>query len=159
MRIDLLRYSSGKESTLGLFYIDCKFQAFTLEDEYRTVKKYGETRIPEGEYKVSLRSEGGFHNRYKAKFPDIHNGMLCIYNSDDWKLINGDIQFQYILIHIGNSDDDTAGCVLVGDVAHQNITTDGFISKSVKAYKRIYKIISDALLKGEEVTIHIKDNI
>ena len=36
--------------------------------------------------------------------------------------------FEYILIHCGNTDEHTAGCLLVGDSQENNqITKDGFI--------------------------------
>ena len=65
--------------------------------------------------------------------------------------------FEYVLIHIGNDDDDTAGCILVG---MSNSADDaGFIGGSVLAYKKIYPIISDAILSGEEVYINIYDSV
>ena len=36
-----------------------KFLAYTLEDEYREEKVYGETRIPNGTYELGLRKVGG----------------------------------------------------------------------------------------------------
>lgn len=160
MEIELLRYSSQKEDTLGLLFVNCEFVSYTIEDEYRTKKVYGETRIPYGEYDVVLRSEGGFHNRYLAKFgDDFHKGMLCVTNAPDYKLINAGLEFQYILIHIGNRDEDTAGCILVGNTAEENITDDGSVGSSTLAYKRIYPSIRDAILKGEKVTIKVVDNI
>jgi hypothetical protein len=35
-------------------------------DEHRTVKVMYETRNPAGEYKVQLRTVGGFHNEYTS---------------------------------------------------------------------------------------------
>ena len=66
--------------------------------------------------------------------------------------------FEYILIHCGNTDEHTAGCLLVGDSQENNqITEDGFIGKSTQAYKRIYPMIAKAIRKKEEVTIEYKD--
>jgi hypothetical protein len=66
--------------------------------------------------------------------------------------------FKWILIHTGNTDEHTAGCLLVGDSQeNNNIIKDGFIGKSVNAYKRIYPNISRALQEGEEVTIEYVD--
>ena len=49
--------------------------------------------------------------------------------------------FQYVYIHIGNDDDDTAGCLLVG---MGNSADDvGFINGSKQAYMKIYPIIRD----------------
>lgn len=160
MEIELLRYSSQKEDTLGLLFVNCEFVSYTIEDEFRTKKIYGETRIPDGEYDVVLKSEGGFHNRYLAKFGEnFHKGMLCITNAPDYKLKNAGLEFQHILIHIGNRDEDTAGCILVGNTAEENITDDGNVGSSTLAYKRIYPPIRDAILKGEKVTIKVVDNI
>ena len=64
MELEVLRFSSLKDSTNGLLFDVTKdrvFLCYTLEDEFRSTKKYGETRIPDGEYKIELRTEGGFH--------------------------------------------------------------------------------------------------
>tara|TARA_B100000768_G_scaffold22593_1_gene20142 strand:- start:296 stop:733 length:438 start_codon:yes stop_codon:yes gene_type:complete len=143
MNILIDRYNSENDHTDGLLFIDCEFICYTLEDEYRTKKVYGETRIPDGVYRVSLRTVGGFHNRYSSKYP-FHKGMLQIED------VPG---FEYILIHTGNTDDDTAGCLLVGSTADKD---KGFIGGSVKAYKELYPIVLSALERKEEVIITYK---
>ena len=148
MKLHLLRYSQNDESTLGLLYLNGKFICYTLEDQYQENKVYAETRIPVGEYKITLRTVGGFHERYKVKFKDIHKGTLWIRD------IPG---FEYVLIHCGNTDNDTAGCILVGDSSLQNVSNRGYIGDSVKAYRRIYPAIAQALTQGEHVTIEISD--
>ncbi len=150
MHVEVQRYASGKRDTLGLFKIDCQFYAYTLEDEYRNVKEYGETRIPAGTYEIKLRTVGGFHERYKAKFPEMHKGMLELQNVPE---------FQYILIHIGNDEDDTAGCILVGNTANNNLIEGkkGFIGDSTSAYREVYPIIANKLAEGKKVLITIKD--
>ena len=66
--------------------------------------------------------------------------------------------FEYILIHCGNTDEHTAGCLLVGDSQENNsLVKDGFIGKSSQAYKRIYPKIAKALQAGEEVKIEYID--
>jgi len=66
--------------------------------------------------------------------------------------------FEYILIHTGNTDEHTSGCLIVGDVQENNqIFRDGFVGKSVNAYKRIYPAIAKAIANGEEVTIKYTD--
>jgi hypothetical protein len=113
------------------------------------LKVKGETRIPAGVYNIELRKEGGFHERYTKKYSNIHIGMLHIVN------VPG---FEYILIHTGNTDEHTAGCLIVGDSQENNtIIKDGFVGKSVNAYKRIYPRIAKAIEKGEEVTIEYID--
>jgi hypothetical protein len=153
MQLEVLRFSSEADSTSGLLFDitdgNRKFLAYTLEDEYREEKEMHETRVPAGTYKITLRTEGGFHQRYEAKYGDMHKGMLWVRD------IPG---FEYILIHTGNTDEHTSGCLLVGDTQTNNQTQkDGFIGSSVQAYKRIYPPIAEALETGGNVTITYTD--
>ena len=148
MWLKVVRFSENENSTLGLFYIDDQFMCYTLEDEFREKKVHGKTRIPGGTYEVKLRTEGGFHNRYTQRFPDIHKGMLHITNVPD---------FEWILIHVGNTDEDTAGCLLVGNTLDNNQVNRGFLGQSVPAYTKIYPIISKALLENKKVSITYYD--
>ena len=152
MRLELYRYSSEKDSTLGLiFLVDDEtnkkdFLCFTLEDEKRKVKVYGETRIPEGTYQIKYRKEGGYHNKYSKRFPNIHRGMLHITDVPN---------FEYILIHCGNDTSHTHGCILVGDVISQNTDKEPFLGQSSNCYKRIYPIIADILESQKHLSIKI----
>ena len=153
MRLQVLRFSSQADCTHGLLFeltdIGKRFLCYTLEDEHRAFKVKGETRIPSGTYNIQLRKEGGFHSRYNKKYPSIHRGMLHVVDVPS---------FEYILIHTGNTDEHTAGCLIVGDSQENNlILRDGFVGKSVNAYKRIYPGIVKALEKEEEVTIEYID--
>ena len=80
MELEVIRFSSQKDSTLGLLFnvTDEKreFLCYTLEDEYREEKVMHETRIPAGTYEITLRTVGGFHNKYSERFPKIHKGTL-----------------------------------------------------------------------------------
>lgn len=148
MDLEVLRIQSANDHTLGIFFDRTegrRFLAFTLEDEARTLKVAGETRIPAGRYRITLRKEGGFHNRYSRKFPEMHQGMLWVRNVPN---------FTYVLIHIGNDDDDTAGCLLVGSSADKDA---GFVGRSTQAYKEVYPRIRDALLADEPVWITYVD--
>ena len=161
MELEVIRFSSGTDITNGMLFetiqqgneIDGiwkqkKFLAYTLEDEQRDDKVFGETRIPNGTYELGLRKVGGYHAKYSKRFDDIHIGMLHVLDVPN---------FEYILIHCGNTDEHTAGCLLVGDSQENNqITTNGFIGKSTQAYKRIYPRIASALERGEKVTITYK---
>ena len=153
MKLIVLRFSSQRDSTSGLLFLEDElgwnFLCYTLEDERRALKVRGETRVPQGTYKIKLRTEGGFNERYKKRFRSLHKGMLHVIN------VPG---FEYILIHTGNTDEHTAGCLLVGDTQENNvIIKDGFVGKSVNAYKRIYPNISRAIYEGKEVTIEYID--
>ena len=72
--------------------------------------------------------------------------------------VTGVPNFEWILIHCGNTDEHTAGCLLVGDSQENNvIIKNGFIGKSSNAYKRIYPDIAEAIENGEEVLIQYID--
>ena len=155
MKLEVIRFSSEADSTSGLLFDitkERKFLAYTLEDEYRdseNAKVMAETRIPAGTYKVILRTVGRIHGNYTKRFADIHKGTLHVINVPN---------FKYILIHCGNTDEHTAGCLLVGDTQTNNqIKKDGFIGSSTNAYKRVYPPIAEALECGEEVTITYVD--
>jgi len=154
MKLKVIRINSGDDSTSGVLFDitdpdNKKFLAYTIEDEKRKEKVMHETRVPAGEYPVVLRKEGGYHNKYSKRFSDFHIGMLHIIDIPN---------FEYILIHCGNTDEDTSGCLLVGDSQENNqIKTDGFIGASTQAYRRIYPKIAQALKDGEEVTIKYVD--
>jgi len=147
MEILVDRFVYDEDSTISRVFIDGKYVCFGLEDEYREEKIVGETRIPAGTYNVTLRKEGGHHNKYKRRFPDIHRGMLHILDVPN---------FKWILIHCGNTDEDTAGCLLVGS---QAITDPGDmkIISSAAAYKRFYPMVVDAAGNGT-LTITYEDN-
>jgi len=152
MKLEILRISSDVDSSSGLVFDitdERKFLCYSLEDEYRNDKVMHETRVPAGTYQIQLRKVGGFNARYAKKYGDFHKGMLHVQD------VPG---FEYILIHTGNTDEHTSGCLIVGDSQENNqLLKNGFIGKSVQAYKRIYTPIATALENGEEVTITYVD--
>ena len=62
--------------------------------------------------------------------------------------------FTDILIHCGNTDDDTAGCILVGRNYNDNNMT---IQSSAVAYEQLYKKIYLEIISGREVILTIND--
>ena len=152
MKLEVIRFNKGKDSTNGILFDvtnERKFLCYTLEDESRTEKVAGETCIPEGEYRLGFRTVGGFDAKYAHRFADIHMVMLEVLDVPN---------FKYILIHCGNTDEDTAGCLLLGDTQeNNNIKKNGFIGKSTHAYYRVYQEIAEAVEKEEEVTITYRD--
>lgn len=154
MKITVKRFADNGDTTLGILYVDGIFECFTVEDEERKVKKNGETRVPNGEYHIKIRKEGGFHSKYLKKYGSMHKGMLCITNTENWKLVKDGMEFQYILIHTGNTDEHTNGCLLVNDSVSGKTFTGG---SSVDAYKEFYPKIVKAIESGEAVTIEYID--
>lgn len=97
--------------TIGKMYVEGEYFCDTLEDKNRDLNKngvfdgdekkvYGETCIPFGQYKVKMHFSPKFSPRYNGrKVPWIQNVP----------------HFEGILIHSGNTDKDTLGCILVGE--------------------------------------------
>lgn len=131
MRIELKRFFSGKNDTMGMLLIDWMFVCFTLEDEKREVKVPGETRIPEGTYPLTLRFSPSHSPRY----------------GHDMIAVNNVPGFTGILIHKGNTEKDTAGCPLVGNMLQFKPGGNNYLGESTLAYDRIYPIISEAIKK------------
>lgn len=146
MELCVERFASDKDTTLSLVRLDNEFQCFGLEDEYREDKLAGETRIPADRYRIGVRTEGGFHIRYGRKFMGMHRGILQIMDVPE---------FTYVLIHVGNTDDDTAGCLLVGQGA-QSRPEDMSVQASVAAYKDLYRKVIDSAL-ADDLTIQFVD--
>lgn len=142
MKLSLHRERSNNETTIGKLYVNGVFECSTLEDEYRKEKVAGETRIPEGNYEIKKRVVlSGLTQKYRKRFDwfDFHLMLQDVPN------------FNYVYIHVGNNHKHTDGCILVGQ------DSGGWeVWNSVDTFKPLYQKISNALYKGEKVTIDIK---
>jgi len=145
---DIIRFSSGQFSTLGFIRWEDEFDCFTLEDEYRTTKVNGKTRIDDGIYEITLRDEGGLNQKYHSRFPNIHKGMLWLRDVED---------FKWVYIHILNTDKESEGCIGVGDslISNKHGVNRGFIGKSQEAYLRLYKRILEKMDAGYTIYVRI----
>jgi Family of unknown function (DUF5675) len=133
----------SRNSTIGVLYVDGKFECFTLEDvdrglvdampiEVITAKKvFGQTAIPEGRYEVVMT--------YSPKF------------SRNMPLLIGVKGFDAVRIHWGNTQEDTEGCPLVGQTRGID-----FIGNSRNAASILLPKIEAAIAKKEKVFITIK---
>lgn len=147
MIIDVLRYSSKEEDTLSIINIDGKFFCYGLEDEYRLIKVKGETRIPEGSYEIGWQQVvTPMTKKYRKRYNWFKNHIH----------VKNVPNFTSVYIHIGNTEEDTAGCLLVGDKINNNNLEYGFIGSSTNAYQRLYKKITRASSSGEKITINYK---
>ena len=145
MKLQVVRTQFGKDATNGLLFIDGVFECYTLEDQYQTVKVMHETCIPEGTYDIKFRKTGGFHAKYSARYKNAHYGMLHLQD------VPG---FTYILIHTGNTDEHTSGCLIVGETQQDlDINFNGMVGSSAVAYKKMYAKVANQLLQGKKVTI------
>lgn len=143
MKLLLQRKFKGETYTVGDLFIDGVFFCNTLEDKVRILpllcpdtpqgiscrckeKKYAETAIPYGSYKITMKHS----TRFKRVLPYLHDVP----------------HFLGILIHSGTTDVDSAGCILVGK---NNIK--GKITESRATSDRLNAILS----KESDITIEI----
>ena len=145
MKLQVVRTQFGTDATNGILLVDGLFECYTLEDQYQAVKVMHETCIPEGTYDIKFRTVGGFHSKYAERYGNAHYGMLHLQDVPN---------FTYILIHAGNTDEHTSGCLIVGETQQDlDISDDGFIGHSGKAYLKLYNKVAKELLLGKKVTI------
>jgi len=99
-----------------------KYEFKTLELAYNENKR-SISCIPPGDYKVV--------KRHSAKYKN-HFHILDVPNRS------------YILIHNGNYNHQTRGCVLVGDdLAYLNSDNDIDVTNSKKTLKKLYELLPD----------------
>ena len=143
MKLLLKRKFKGDTYTVGDLFIDGTFFCNTLEDKVRILpllcpdtpqgiscrckeKKYAETAIPYGTYKITMEHSP----RFKRVLPHLHNVP----------------HFLGILIHSGTTDADSAGCILVGFN-----TIKGKVTSSRATSDKLNEILS----KEKDITIEI----
>ena len=140
--------------TISNLTIDGKWFCNILEDadrglddsmsiaKIRELKKPSITAIPKGTYEITL---------------DVISPKYCT-NSFYKQVCNGKVPrllnvkgFEGILIHAGNTDKDSAGCLLVG----MNLEK-GKVLKSQETFRKLYEVLNEAKLRGEDIQITIK---
>ena len=131
MKLLLKRIAFNSEYTIGKLFINGKFFSHTLEDTVREKKIKGKTAIPVGTYEVIVNRSP----RFKRDLPRL----LDVPN------------FEGILIHRGNTKDDTEGCILVGENKIK-----GQVINSTKYEIELTKILKSAQNAGESIIITIK---
>ena len=153
MKLKVERRWKKATYTIGRFYIDGVYYCNTLEDRDRGLKQTdsltyikarkvaGETAIPTGTYIVSMNTTSPkyagvpfYWNFCKGKMPRL----LAVPGFDG------------ILIHPGTDALDTRGCTLVG-----KNTKVGKLTQSKETWKQVCKLMIEAALRGEQITIEI----
>lgn len=151
LELTLQRLWHDSQSTIGLLFIDGVRMCWILEDEPRAVKVHGETRIPAARYEIIQDQPSSKDEKYRVKLKAWgmkYYGMLRLKNV---------VGFQGILIHTGNYETHTDGCLLTGTTAGTDDRGYNAVYDSNEAFKKIYPIISGALQDGRRVFITIKD--
>ena len=142
MKLILKRIALRDTYTIGKMYIDTHYFCDTCEDKVRDIERegkvYGKTAIPYGTYKVTLgvqspkysqRSNYAWCKGYLPRLLDVPH-------------------FEGILIHAGNTAEDSAGCILVGENK-----VKGKVINSMATLKRLYGILKEA---GDDITLTIE---
>ena len=153
MDILLKRRYKGTSYTIGSLFIDGKYECDTIEDTDRAIsnemneseillkKVYGKTAIPYGKYEITLDTVSPkFKGRSWAKFC---NGKLP-------RLLNVK-GFDGILIHVGNTEKDSLGCIIVGENKIK-----GQVINSTVTFKNLYSKLYKTKLTGEKLYLAIK---
>jgi hypothetical protein len=141
MKLELERRFLGESYTIGSLSIDGKKFCDTLEDKVRDLNKngvfdgdekkvYGETAIPYGTYDVVV----DYSPKFKRELPRLQNVR----------------HFEGILIHRGNTAEDSAGCILVGENK-----VKGKVINSTPYERELVRILKEAQGRKEPITIKI----
>lgn len=152
MKILLKRTAKRPTYTIGKIYVDGQYVCDCIEDKDRGLKQsmtleqinklkvYGQTAIPTGEYKVTLnvispkysKSTWYKQNANGARVPRILN-------------VKG---FDGVLIHTGNTAEDSHGCIIIG----QNKEV-GKVINSKETFKKFYQILQSS---KDDITLTIQ---
>ena len=153
MVLKLYRKYKKQSYTIGNLYINNTFFSNTLEDtdrglddsmsseKIKELKIPSITAIPKGTYKITL-------NIYSYKFgkqPFYRN--LCEGKLPRLLDVKG---FEGVLIHAGNTNKDTSGCILVGVN-----TIKGQVTNSRECFRKLYTQLKEAKDNGEELIIEV----
>ena len=141
MRLRLERKYFKEDYTIGNLYVDGEFFSNTLEDKNRDLNKngrfdngetkvYGQTCIPFGTYRIIVNMSPKF-GRELPRLLDVPH-------------------FEGILIHRGNTPENTLGCILVGENK-----VKGKVINSTPYEERLVRMMKEALSRGEDITIEI----
>lgn len=141
MKLELKRRFLGESYTIGSLSIDGKKFCDTLEDKVRDLNKngvfdgdekkvYAETAIPYGTYDIVV----DYSPKFKRELPRLQNVK----------------HFEGILIHRGNTAEDSAGCILVGENK-----VKGMVINSTPYEKELVRILKEAQDRKEPITIKI----
>lgn len=154
MQILVKRIAKKETYTIGKLYVDGKYFCDTLEDKDRGLyanmtvedikkkKVYGKTAIPYGDYDITLNVLSDKYSK-KPTYKSFTGGYM-----PRLLAVKG---FDGILIHGGNTPEDTYGCILVGENK-----VVGKLINSLTTFKRLYTAMSAVWEVGEKINLIIE---
>lgn len=149
MKMLLKRIARKPTYTVGRLYLDGQYFCDTLEDadrgldwnmsldEIKEKKVYSKTAIPTGIYKINMNvvsprfKDRSWAKAWEGRLPRLEN-------------VPG---YEGVLIHVGNTHEDTSGCILVG-----NNKEVGKVLNSTTTFNKLMQILT----KSKNITITIQ---
>ncbi|EAL8267696.1 hypothetical protein G6U51_000459 [Campylobacter coli] len=152
MKITINRRYTGKTCVIGKFKVlddDDKilFECFSLEEDKEGLESGKDLRIPEGNYNLKRHSPSRFENTLRSITKKNDDAMINVYNDDV-------PSSRAILIHWGNTDKDTQGCILLGLTKDNNNESVG---QSRQACKEFYDLMHGKNL--EDIKLEITNEL
>ncbi|EDP5429859.1 hypothetical protein PFI58_000177 [Campylobacter jejuni] len=151
MKITINRRYTGKTCVIGKFKVlddDDKilFECFSLEEDKEGLESGKDLRIPEGNYNLKRHSPSRFENTLRS-ITKKDDTMINVYNDEV-------PASRAILIHWGNTDKDTQGCILLGLTKDNNNESVG---QSRQACKEFYDLMHGKNL--EDIKLEITNEL
>ena len=153
MKLLLRRIFKGPSYTIGKLFINGVYECDTLEDqdrgltsqmsleEIKAKKVYGVTAIPTGTYSINMTTvspkfkDRAWAKPYKGVLPRLEN-------------VKG---YEGVLIHVGNDQEATSGCLLVGENKIK-----GKVINSTACFHELMGELLKAHDRGEDISIEIQ---
>ncbi|EAH9434391.1 hypothetical protein P2W10_000306 [Campylobacter jejuni] len=152
MKITINRRYTGKTCVIGKFKVlddeeKILFECFSLEEDKEGLESGKDLRIPEGNYNLKRHSPSRFENTLRSITKKDDDTMINVYNDDV-------PSSRAILIHWGNTDKDTEGCILLGLTKDNNNES---IGQSRQACKEFYDLMHGKNL--EDIKLEITNEL
>lgn len=154
MKLEIIRRYTGKTCVIGKFKVlsdDDKilFECFALEEDKEGLESGKDLRIPEGNYNLRRHTPSRFENTLRSITKKDDDTMINVYNDDV-------PSSRAILIHWGNTDKDTEGCILLGLTKDNNNESVG---QSRQACKEFYDLMYNQDLSNIKLNIRNELNV
>ncbi|ELP0866444.1 hypothetical protein R1R99_001154, partial [Campylobacter jejuni] len=123
------------------------FECFSLEEDKEGLESGKDLRIPEGNYNLKRHSPSRFENTLRSITKKDDDTMINVYNDEV-------PASRAILIHWGNTNKDTQGCILLG---HTKDNNNESIGQSRQACKEFYDLMHGKNL--EDIKLEITNEL